>query len=90
MEMEHELIMKLPPGRRYIVTYDTEGASLYAIATVACQSVLSTQTVTSREPREPYKTPATRLREAWEQRHPELRQQRQLEHRLEDAANEVE
>ena len=31
---DRELVMRLPPGRRYVVLYDQLGASLYAIASV--------------------------------------------------------
>jgi hypothetical protein len=30
---ERKLMMRLPPGQRFVISYDREGASLYGIAT---------------------------------------------------------
>jgi hypothetical protein len=37
MSQDRELVMRLPPGRRYAVSYDQFGASLYAVASVTFQ-----------------------------------------------------
>jgi hypothetical protein len=34
MTEQRELVMRLPPGRRYVLSYDEFGASLYAVASV--------------------------------------------------------